>query len=157
MYVLYKYVHTGRYVYTYNTYKYNMYVLYSTVHTFTLHTTWQYVQTEERIFDMERNLPPFWPSLPWISYHFPNQKMRRRCPMPAASTILKMIRNFRLIGVKYSITEPPHHFRLLICGMFYLIVDPDRTTVFFNFHLRWFRWNCSACFRFVLVQHDWLI
>ena len=38
-----------------------------------------------------------------ISYHF-ESKVRYRCPIPTTS-ILKMIRNFRLIEIKYSTDE----------------------------------------------------
>ena len=43
-----------------------------------------------------------------------NQKVRHRCPMPATS-ILKMIRSFRLVEARYSTDETPHQ----MCNMIF--------------------------------------
>ena len=60
-----------------------------------------------------------------------NQKVRHRCPMPATS-ILKMIRNFRLVEARYSSDETPP----IKCAVSYLtlqsIVTFHSESFFFN-------------------------
>ena len=71
---------------------------------------------------------------------FPNQRCVNRCPMPATS-ILKMIRNFRLVEARYSTNE----IFFIKCSISYLtmssIVIFHSEDVFSTFWNTWVRSN----------------